>query len=721
MSKDNTPISKQVSFAAGQIAPEYFSRNDLQQYKSAAKTLKNVQIDPMGLAVKRKGTEIFSDFTLDKNNSDQVKIIEFEYIEGKFKLLVFYKNTPTDTFLSLKTSIDIDTAKATTINLAQVKWQTDTKYVFSDYRIFYIDADGLLKYLYWDDTNSNIAQADFKFDYAPTLNAKKQWNYTKVNFTWDSKSKTMTSNVAITDISTYQFLVSGRFEGYVTNDSGLGGQPLTYGVITAVSKADTTNYLVLTINRLGQNDFNATLSGANSYIGRPICDPNNVKCNTVYAYEDRIWLGGFELSADLICASRIGDYLNFDIGTGYDADAIVKRLDNTGSGKVKNISSGKTLLVFTENKFYSSLATSEGAISPKNFDLEPQSGFGISDRCIPISYINDVFSIARDGKSFLKYTPQGDYAQLINVSVVSAYAYNLINDPQLYVVTDDNTGTNYIYGHNKDNSVFVFQYNEIYQIQGFSTYEMKYPIIDICTIFTDVYLVCQIENAYKLVKSSDQYYVDYYNPNGRDNTALTKALWQTDWADGLYCIAKDVNFSPSNIYIETGIKAGDYWTQSEDGTDYVEIERKDSEDTFLMLNDTDFLTLNGFDVLYFEGHKRKKDYITYTYLGECETYDVQVETFPLTFSFVDTYLYKSIVRYFIEYYESGEFSFNNYKIQNNTWKDIINHVIQKNKTDIRYVQSNPQVQISQTCLIQQDNCYPLNIKSIGYQGTEFKI
>ena len=91
----------QSSFTVGEIDPLLFGRVDLQQYGSALEKAQNVVVLPQGVFERRPGLRFMLDITSHLGGSfttlDGIRLVPFEFSTSQSYMLVFVKNTTSNT------------------------------------------------------------------------------------------------------------------------------------------------------------------------------------------------------------------------------------------------------------------------------------------------------------------------------------------------------------------------------------------------------------------------------------------------------------------------------------------------------------------------------------------------------------------------------------------------------------------------------------------------
>lgn len=92
-------------------------------------------------------------------------------------------------------------------------------------------------------------------------------------------------------------------------------------------------------------------------------------------FEQRLWLAGSPGYPNTIWGSRIGEYLNFELGT-LDDDAVSFIADDEKNGTILHLTRLETLVALTNSSYITLRGGNEKPITPTNVRIKSQSSFG---------------------------------------------------------------------------------------------------------------------------------------------------------------------------------------------------------------------------------------------------------------------------------------------------------------------------------------------------------
>jgi hypothetical protein len=163
-------------------------------------------------------------------------------------------------------------------------------------------------------------------------------------------------------------------------------------------------------------------------------------------FEQRLWVGGTRTKPQKIWASAIGEYLNFESGTG-DADAFSYTLNTHQRNLIRHLSYTTQLFALTEGLEVSFRGGNEKAIGPTNIQKSNQSAYGTGG-VRPVAIGKELMFVQGAGLKIraLGYDAASDgfnspdrtvFSEHITKSGVTDMAYQAEPDSLLYAVRAD--------------------------------------------------------------------------------------------------------------------------------------------------------------------------------------------------------------------------------------------------------------------------------------------
>jgi hypothetical protein len=486
-----------------------------QAYMSAAQSLLNMEVGTTGLTKKRRGTK--SVFNSTDQTDPNSQMYEFLDDEGNYYIIV---------------SDDLQ------------------------FHIFQIQSDGSL-ILYATVVTPYLSSNLLNIDYSlggdslilthPSYPVARLYisTYTPITFTYqvlqifplpaydfgdiNYNTASVTAIGAPTGIvgSTMQLRFNIDFGGLAAAQAWVGGQivaagtdvnsPVGYYIIDTVTTAGTgtidfTGIVRVAINVPVSNRGDqysvrkpAFLAGADTF--------NRGYPAKVMFYQNRLWLAATPTLSTTLFGSKINQPINFDVGTGFDTDAIIYTIGQTNTGPIVWLNGGKQLEIFTENFEFVCPQDVNVGITPGTFSVRQQSTNGSSLNLKPTTYVNDSYYVNKTGKSIVNFHFDG-VGLAYKSSNVSAVSQHLVKNPYNRALQrgEQDSQDNSLYFINGDNTITSFQFSHEQGLAAltpiiFQSDEDGNQIIDLIDI-TSVDNVVYILKYYTLTA---QYFIEKFD------------------------------------------------------------------------------------------------------------------------------------------------------------------------------------------------------------------
>lgn len=332
----------QNTWGKGQLGAYMDARSDLKIYRESAKSISNFLVLPQGGLDFRRGLEFIDQ--LDVEDASQVRLVEWAFNADQKYLLAF-----TDESVAIYRDKEL---KATIVtpyvgeDLRDLRFTQsgDTMIIVHD---FY-DPAGLER----DGTDVDWTLGVIDFQTVP---------FFRHNTAQDMTPSGTTGSITLTLSPTDDYFTSDHVGVKVKVN---GGQ----ATITAVTNGYTVSATV-TANLSGTSSSSAweeELWGTAKGFPR-----------TAEFHENRLWFGGVRDASNVMAASKVADFFNFDLGSGNDDEAIVYSVANNQVQAIRDLKSqGGVLNIFCDSGTFVGKAGSD-AITPTNFIVSSQTTTGV--------------------------------------------------------------------------------------------------------------------------------------------------------------------------------------------------------------------------------------------------------------------------------------------------------------------------------------------------------
>lgn len=400
-------------FTHGEIAPWMLSRSDLKIYKRSAEKLRNVLVKPSGGVKKRFGTEFLTAYySVDDN---KIKLVGYDYFGDK-KFLIVLTNNQMDIY-------DGDTKVKTFVT----DWSGDDiknnliKHAQSGSEMIFCNEDSIPKVLRRKrDGTWEFTGFDFKNEPAYDYNN----DYDDITFELSTNTVGNPRILTASDSVFNSNHEGGRFVGFSDTEADIYGEVEGVANITEFV-SDTSVKVDITSKFSGQ--FTSGVKGKKCILQEVAFSDDHGYPTSVTFYQNRLIFGGGKDLPQTVFMSVVGQFRDFNVGSGQPSDAIVIKLGGAELTKIKNVVSDKTLQIFTSRSEHAAIQENGTALNLNSLYIRKQTNNGISN-VSPAVLDNQTFYIKRNGRGMMSYAFNPDNSSY-NSTEVSIIAGHLIRSP----------------------------------------------------------------------------------------------------------------------------------------------------------------------------------------------------------------------------------------------------------------------------------------------------
>ena len=481
-------------FSSGELDPILSSRTDTKAYFEGAKQCRNWLIMNTGGVMRRAGTEYKA--TL----AGEARIIPFIFSEDEIAIFVL-SNNRLDVFNSSGVSIQANITSNcnwTTAQLFELNFAQFGDTVFLTHR-----NNPIVQIKRTSATNFTVSLFSFEEDTDVTVGGvnKSEQPFYKYADSAITLTPSATSGTSVTVTASANAWEDDHDETYIQ----IGGKQC---YIT--SKDSATQVTVKVLETLAGTS--ATADWTEQLISAVRGYPQ-----AVTFHDNRLWFGGVKQKPSSVIASKIGEYFNFNVGTGAATDAIDVAVAGDKVNEVRHFFSARNLQIFTDGgEWYIPTSTDTAAITPTNIVFRRQSLYGCN-RTKPTLFDGGTLFVQKNGKSvreFIYTEVEGGYRST-NLSVMSSHLIDTPKDvaqiegtasrPENYALFL-NSGSTY------NGALSVFHSIRDEEIQGWSLWETRSgdTFHSVCAANENLFTVGK-----RTVSGSTQYLLEKF---GEDDT-----------------------------------------------------------------------------------------------------------------------------------------------------------------------------------------------------------
>jgi hypothetical protein len=156
-------------------------------------------------------------------------------------------------------------------------------------------------------------------------------------------------------------------------------------------------------------------------------------------HDNRLYFAGVRDAPSHVIASKVGEYLNFAVGSGNADEAINVAISSDRVNEIRHLVSSRNLQIFTDGgEFFVPTSTDTSAVTPSNITFLRQTPYGCN-RARPIVFDGATLYAQANGKAIREYLyndAQTAYAST-NISILAS---QLVNSPvDMTMITGSST------------------------------------------------------------------------------------------------------------------------------------------------------------------------------------------------------------------------------------------------------------------------------------------
>ena len=494
-------VSIQTNFTTGELDPLARSRVDLDAYRNALETAKNVVCQPQGGVTRRPGTRFLTELGGSPENG--VALVHFEFSVDDSYMLAFTNNRMyvfKDKALVTNINGSGNDYLTTTIASAQINTMCWTQ---SADTLIIVHEDMVPKKIVRGASDSSWTISNVTFDSVP------QYAFTLT--TSNPAANITPSDVAgkVTITASAGVFNSGHVGQYINAEPQGRAKIIQYNSSTSVNVVTEFPFFNTSAISSGnwelETGYEDVWSGTKGYP------------RTVTFHQGRLFFGGSKSRPSTIWGSKVGLFFDFEPVEGLDDDAVEATLDTNTFNAIVDIISGRDLQVFTTGgEFY---VPQEGLtpITPTDFFLSSTSRNGAKEGVRVKQLESGILFIQRQGKA-LSEIAYSDTQLTYITSKISLLAGHLLRNPKRMdirraVATDENDLLLIV--NQDDGTIAAFSLLRLQNVIAPSEFTTDGSFIDVGVDITDIYTVVKRNDG-----GTDKYYVEVFENERLTDSAV---------------------------------------------------------------------------------------------------------------------------------------------------------------------------------------------------------
>ena len=482
-------VSMQTNFTAGELDPLVRARVDIESYKNALETARNVICQPQGGVSRRPGTKFINE--LGGTPASGVRLVSFEFSVTDSYMLCFTN----DTMYVYKDKALVHTETSTGIVSAYLDTMCWTQ---SADTLIVVHQDMAPRKIVRGVSDTDWTISTISFDSIP--------NYAFTLSTFDtSGSGTLTPS----DVSG-KITLTSQHATFTAAHVGQFINASPQGRARIVEVTTTT-----TVNVVTEFPFFDTTAIANAdwdlEIGyEDVWSASKGWPRTVTFHQGRLYFGGSKSRPSTIWGSKVGLYFSFEAVEALDDDAVEATLDTNTFNAITDLISGRDLQIFTTGGEFNVNQEGLSAITPSNFFVSASSRNGSKEGIRVQQLESGVLFVQRQGKA-LSEIAYSDATLSYETAKVSLLSGHLLKGPKRMdirraVATDENDLLLLV--NEDDGSICLFSLLRAQNVIAPSQFTTTGSFKDIGVDIVDIYTVVSRDDG-----GVTKYYVELFDDN----------------------------------------------------------------------------------------------------------------------------------------------------------------------------------------------------------------
>ena len=482
-------VSMQTNFTAGELDPLVRARVDIESYKNALETARNVICQPQGGVSRRPGTKFINE--LGGTPASGVRLVSFEFSVTDSYMLCFTN----DTMYVYKDKALVHTETSTGIVSAYLDTMCWTQ---SADTLIVVHQDMAPRKIVRGASDTDWTISTISFDSIPN------YAFTLSTFNTSGSGTLTPSDVSgkITLTSQNATFIAGHVGQYI--NASPQGRARIVEVTTTTTVNVVTEFPFFDTTAIANADWDLETGYED------VWSASKGWPRTVTFHQGRLYFGGSKSRPSTIWGSKVGLYFSFEAVEALDDDAVEATLDTNTFNAITDIISGRDLQIFTTGGEFNVNQEGLSAITPSNFFVSASSRNGSKEGIRVQQLESGVLFVQRQGKA-LSEIAFSDATLSYETAKVSLLSGHLLKGPKRMdirraVATDENDLLLLV--NEDDGSICLFSLLRAQNVIAPSQFTTTGSFKDIGVDIVDIYTVVSRDDG-----GVTKYYVEIFDDN----------------------------------------------------------------------------------------------------------------------------------------------------------------------------------------------------------------
>ena len=456
-----------TNFTSGELTPLFTARVDANAYKNGVKDLENYRILSQGGIRRRGGLRYLQTLT---NTTYQAE--PYVYDEDEAYILLF-SNTKLEV---------VDASSPTTIvqTITGCPWTTamigQLKVSQSGDTMIVVHPDMAMQKLTRTSANT-FSRSAYAFDVSSGKTLQPYFRFSAPSITITPQN---------TNTGSQTFTASSSV--FTANDVG---DKLEFtdsaGTVVNINITGFTSGTQIT------GTFSAAVANTNArdtWKEQVFCSQRGF-ARSVAFHDQRLIFGGSKDLPNHLFMSQVGEFFNFDVGTGLDDESIQVQIAENQVSEIKSIESFRHLSIFTSEAELYVPTTENRPLTPSTIAIKRQTSYG-SGSVSPVEFDGALVFLTKS-KGAVREFVFSDLSQAYNSDALTLLSQHLIGSPTDMVAQREASDQveAYLYTVNSAGKMPVMVSIRKEQLQGWTEYSTQGSFKNVVNVNRQIYVVVE--------------------------------------------------------------------------------------------------------------------------------------------------------------------------------------------------------------------------------------
>jgi len=481
------------NFTAGELSPLLSSRVDSDAYRNGLKTLRNYRILSQGGVRRRPGLHYLQTLS---NYTFQTE--PYVYDENEAYILLF-SNGKLEVVDVATPTVVVDTITSCPWNTAMIG---ELSVAQSGDTMIIVHPDMAMQKLTRTAADT-FSLTDYDFDHSGTAHYEPFYRFV-------AEDVTITPQNSNTGSQTFTASESIFSSDWV-------GEHIEY-----TDSADKVVHIEITAYTSGTEvvgTFSAAVANTNARDTwkEQVFSSRKGYARSVIFHDQRLIFGGSRDLPNHLFFSKVGQFFNFDVGTGLDDESIQVQIAENQVSEIKSMASLRHLIIFTSEQELYVPTVDDRPLSPSTITIKKQTSFG-SGKVASVEFDGALVFLTKS-KGAIREFVFSDISQAYNADALTLLAPHLIGSPTNLVAQREasDQAESYLYAVNSEGKMPVFVSIRKEKLQGWGEYSTDGDFKNIVNVNRKIYAVVErtidgstittletLDNSYHLDSASKQ-------------------------------------------------------------------------------------------------------------------------------------------------------------------------------------------------------------------------